>query len=152
MAVSSSHQITDSVLHTAITQLREFVEIRSVSNPNSSDYSKDNLQEAANFSSSLLQELGFDIRQVTVDDSPPFVLAEKIVDAAKPTILFYAHFDVQPVSREKWETDPFILTELDERLYGRGASDDKGGIIAIITALGIHQREYGALPCNVKIL
>jgi acetylornithine deacetylase/succinyl-diaminopimelate desuccinylase-like protein len=87
-----------------------------------------------------------------VGNSAPFVVAEKIDDIAKPTLLLYCHYDVQPVDREKWDTDPFKLVEKNGRLYGRGASDDKAGIIAIITALNAYQETSQKLPVNVKIL
>lgn len=146
-----TYRISKKELKTAIHQLREFVAIPSLSNTNSPDYHPKHLKAAADFASKKLEEIGFKVRQVKIGDSPFFILAEKIVNASKPTILLYAHYDVQPVDRSKWKSDPFILTERDGRLYGRGASDDKGGIIGIITALGAYQRAYGALPVNVKI-
>lgn len=151
-AVSNAYRISSQELALAIKQLKEFVAIPSVSNPNSPDYHMDHLKSAANYATKKLKELGFRVRQVVINDSAPFVIARKIVDASKPTILLYSHYDVQPVDRTKWLTDPFVLTEKDGRLYGRGSSDDKGGIIGIITALGAYQKAYGALPVNVKIL
>ncbi len=147
-----TYKISQEELRLSIEHLKEFVAIPSVSNPHSEDYNKDAICAAANYAGKLVSHLGFKTRQVTIGESAPFILAEKIVDTAKPTLLLYAHFDVQPVDRSKWNTDPFVLTERDGRLYGRGSSDDKGGIIGIITALGAYQKAYGALPVNVKIL
>lgn len=147
-----TYRISKEELGTAIQQLKEFVAIPSVSNPNSPDHDPKHLKSAAQFVVKKLEGIGFKVRQVIVGNSVPFILAEKIANASKPTILLYAHYDVQPVDRAKWATDPFVLSERDGRLYGRGASDDKGGIIGIIAALGAYQRAYGALPVNVKIL
>lgn len=158
MSLSINARVNSDVLASAIQDLRDFVAIPSVSNPESPDYSMQNLKRAADFANRKLELLGFTVTQVSIqgessdDISAPFLLGERIVDAAKPTLLFYGHYDVQPVDREHWDSDPFVLVERDGRLYGRGSSDDKGGIIAIITALGIYQKAYGALPCNVKVL
>lgn len=151
-SVGSSYKITDQEFNVAIEQLKEFVAISSVSNPNSSDFNMDSLKKAADFASGSLEKIGFSVRHVTIDGCAPFVLAEKIVDPSKPTVIAYGHYDLQPVDRPQWKSDPYVLTERDGRLYGRGASDDKGGIIAIVTALGAYQKAYGALPVNMKIL
>lgn len=137
----------------AYQELGAFVAIPSVSNPESPDHKPEHLGRAAVFAGDRLSEIGFHAELISVSGSAPYVVAEKIVDIAKPTILFYAHYDVQPVEREKWtQKDPFVMEERDGRLYGRGACDDKAGIIGIITALGAYQKAYGALPVNVKIL
>lgn len=153
MSVSSSYRINPAEFAEAIAQLRDFVAIPSVSNPNFTDYySMENLQKAADFTSDRFKDIGFEVRQVSIGGSAPYILAEKIVDVALPTLLFYAHYDVQPVDETKWKTPPFVLTLIDGRAYARGSSDDKAGIVAIITALGLYLREYGVFPCNIKFL
>ncbi|MGI9641407.1 MAG: M20/M25/M40 family metallo-hydrolase, partial [Acidimicrobiia bacterium] len=77
------------------------------------------------------------------------VFGEKIVSAEAPTVLLYAHHDVQPPGpATQWETDPFVPTTRDGRLYARGSSDDKAGIamhLGTIRALGAD------LPVNIKV-
>jgi acetylornithine deacetylase/succinyl-diaminopimelate desuccinylase-like protein len=136
----------------AVSELTKWVAIPSVSNPGSPDYNMKHLDEAAEFAVSRLKQLGFDVRTVRIGDSPLYVLANKVVDAAKATLLLYAHYDVQPVDREKWDSDPFTMMEKNGRLYGRGASDDKGGGIAIMSALKAYKDAGMELPVNVKIL
>ena len=73
------------------------------------------------------------------------VIGSKIVDEDAPTVLLYAHHDVQPVpDASAWNTDPFVGTVIDTRLYGRGAADDGGGI-------AIHSGALQALGDDLKV-
>src|SRR4029453_10005312 len=69
---------------------------------------------------------------------------------AAPTVLLYAHYDVQPpLNEDEWRTPPFELTEVDDRWYGRGAADCKGNIAMHLAAL----RALGDdVPVNLKLI
>jgi acetylornithine deacetylase/succinyl-diaminopimelate desuccinylase-like protein len=78
----------------------------------------------------------------------PGVYADRLTDRNAPTILFYAHHDVQPVGdRTRWSHDPFDPIERDGRLFARGASDDKAGVVALVAAVASWRDD---VPCNVK--
>lgn len=73
-------------------------------------------------------------------------------DASKKTVAIYGHLDVQPAALEDgWDTEPFVLTRKDEKLYGRGSSDDKGPVLAFIHAIEALQKSKNGLPVNVKV-
>eukprot|EP00274_Cyanoptyche_gloeocystis_P000128 CAMPEP_0196659044 /NCGR_PEP_ID=MMETSP1086-20130531/32824_1 /TAXON_ID=77921 /ORGANISM="Cyanoptyche gloeocystis , Strain SAG4.97" /LENGTH=495 /DNA_ID=CAMNT_0041992867 /DNA_START=99 /DNA_END=1586 /DNA_ORIENTATION=- len=91
---------------------------------------------------------------------PPCVYGENL-DAGEmqPTVLFYAHYDVMPIGdRSDWHSDPLVaeLKNVPERggdrLYGRGTADDKGGLMAILSALRAVSTSCSHLPINVKII
>lgn len=145
-------RVTDNQFNKAVTMLDELVAIRSVSHPNSPDYNMQHLKDAASYIESKLLDLGFEVSSTSIEGSAPFVMGKLGNDAYKPTVLLYAHYDVQPVDRTKWLSDPFIMEERDGRLYGRGASDDKAGICSILTAVEAYLQAGEDLPVNVKVL
>ena len=95
---------------------------------------------------------------VSASDPPdgsgqPALYAERLDAPGKPTILVYAHYDVQPPDPlDKWHSPPFEATERDGRLYGRGISDDKGPMMIALDTLAAFIAVEGRLPINVKLL
>ncbi len=107
------------------------------------------MREAAEW---VAGKLAFAGARVVETDGHPVVLAERIVSPEAPTILVYGHYDVQPPGDESsWTTPPFAADVRDGRLYGRGASDDKGPVIvALETLRRFHER--GGTGLNVRYL
>ena len=85
------------------------------------------------------------------NDGLPSVYGTAAGERTDRTLLFYTHYDVQPVDPvDLWESDPFKPERRGDRLYGRGMSDDKGNIIARTAAIRAFNELRGGLPCNLK--
>lgn len=83
----------------------------------------------------------------------PYIYSEWMEAPERPTVLLYAHHDVQPPGRdEKWSTPAWEPTERNGRLYGRGTADDKAGIMTHLAAIESYIKTGGRLPVNVKLL
>ncbi|XP_067944360.1 cytosolic non-specific dipeptidase-like [Watersipora subatra] len=86
-------------------------------------------------------------------DIPPIIFAHLGSDKSKKTILIYGHLDVQPAAKsDGWDTEPFVLQEIDGKLYGRGSTDDKGPCLAWINCIETHQKLGIELPVNLKFI
>jgi cysteinylglycine-S-conjugate dipeptidase len=134
----------------ARTELTELVAIRSVADPR--QYPPQECARTARWTLDRFADVGFaDVRlEPTADGSQAVFGTRPGPDPAAPTVLLYAHYDVQPPLDERaWRTPPFELTEVDGRWYGRGAADCKGNIVMHLTAL----RALGAaVPVNLKLI
>jgi acetylornithine deacetylase/succinyl-diaminopimelate desuccinylase-like protein len=100
-----------------------------------------------------LQGIGLDGVRVFETPRHPIVYAEKLVGPQKPTLLIYGHYDVQPVEpAAAWTVPPFGAVIRGDKLYGRGASDDKGQLFTHAKALELLLANGQLLPLNVKLL
>lgn len=113
---------------------------------------KGDVRKAAEYLRDNLKSIGMDKVEVCETDGHPIVYAEKIIDPAKPTVLVYGHYDVQPADPlELWESGPFEPVIKNEKIICRGACDDKGQVFAHAKALEM-MLANDSLPCNVKLM
>ena len=109
----------------------------------------DDVRRSAEATATLFREAGLDTQIVEADGGLPAVIARMAPPEGRPTVLLYAHHDVQPEGdRADWDSEPFEPTERDGRLYGRGAADDKAGIAAHLAAIRAHG---DGLPVGVTV-
>ena len=93
------------------------------------------------------------LQNVRLVETPgnPVVYGDWLGAEGAPTILFYGHYDVQPVDPlELWESPPFEATVRDGEIYARGAADDKGQVFMHFKAIEAHLKQNGRLPVNMK--
>ena len=109
------------------------------------------VRASADEAAALLRRAGLpEVEVVSVAGGQPAVLGWRPGPAGTPTVLLYAHHDVQPTGdRASWDSDPFEPSERDGRLYGRGVADDKAGLATHLAALRAHGDE---LPVGVIVL
>jgi len=129
-------------------ELEQLVRIPSVS---FAEFDPDGLQQSATATAEILERSGWTgVRFLESDGAPPAVYAACDGPAGAPTVLLYAHHDVQPPGpAEAWDSPPFQPVVRGGRLYGRGTADDKAGIVVHAAALRAHG---GRPPVSVRVL
>ncbi|GII01048.1 dipeptidase [Planobispora takensis] len=132
----------------AVEDLKRLVSIPSVAFPG---HPEEPVHAAAAATEELLRGAGLpEVRQIPVDGSFPAVYGEAPAPPGAPTVLLYAHYDVQPPGDPAlWNTPAFEPTEIDGAVYGRGAADDKSGVISHVAALRAFQ---GRFPVGIKVI
>lgn len=140
-----------SLIPRARAELAELVAFASVADER--QFPRSESQKAAAWITGALREEGFqDVALLDTPDGTQSVYGYLPGPADAPTVLLYAHYDVQPpLDESAWLSPPFELTERDGRWYGRGAADCKGGLLMHFTALRA-LKEHGGVPLNVKVI
>src|SRR5690606_8565085 len=113
---------------------------------------KGDVRKAAEFLKEKFTIAGVDKAVIFETKGHPIVYAEKILDTSLPTVLVYGHYDVQPADPlELWDSPPFEPVIKDEKIYARGACDDKGQFYMHIKAFEV-MAKTNTLQCNVKMM
>ncbi len=144
------HHTIDTRRAAMLEDLIAFLRIPSIS---SLPAHQPDIKAAADFVATQLRQAGMHNVRLITDYGNPLVVGEWIAAPGKPTILIYGHYDVQPVDPiQQWESPPFEPTIRDEKIYARGATDDKGQLLAMIQGVRLCMEARDALPVNVRFL
>ena len=133
-----------------INELIEYLKIPSIS---TLEENKGDMQKCATFVADKLKEAGMDKVEIFQTAGHPLVYGEWLGAPGQPTVLFYGHFDVQPVDPlDLWDSPPFEPVIKDGKIWGRGTSDDKGQNFVHIKSVEAFFKTTGRLPVNVKFI
>ncbi|MGH9571708.1 MAG: dipeptidase, partial [Candidatus Angelobacter sp.] len=132
-------------------ELKDLLRIPSVS---TAPEHKDDVRRAAEFVANDLRRMGMENVEVIPTRGHPLIYADWLHAAGKPTVLCYAHYDVQPAEPlNEWISPPFEPAERNQNIYARGAVDDKGQLWMELKAIEALMKGHGGkLPLNVKFI
>src|SRR5918993_3911882 len=132
-----------------VDELKQYLAIPSIS---ALPQHSGDVRRAAEWTAEELRRVG--LQNVKLIDTPgnPVVYGDWLGAPGAPTILFYGHYDVQPVDPvDQWITPPFEATVRDGEIYARRSADDKGQIFMHFKAIEAHLKQNGQLPCNIRV-
>lgn len=133
-----------------LKELFEFLRIPSISTKK--EHAPD-VQRCAQWVADHMRRVGMQNAQIFPTAGHPIVYSEWAGAPGQPTILFYGHYDVQPVDPVNlWTSPPFEPTIRGENLYARGSADDKGQVFVHLKGVEAYMQNQGSLPCNLKML
>lgn len=144
----------DDNIENSVTRLEKLLSFKSIS---TDPTYKEDCKDTAKFLVEMLKEIGFEA-SIRETEGHPMVVAHHNSDRTNaPHVLFYGHYDVQPVDPiEQWQSDPFVATRKikngKEVIVARGSSDDKGQLMTFIEACRSYKELYNSLPLRVTIL
>lgn len=141
---------TKESVASAIELLKQYLAFPTVSAQNTA------IPETVQFVVKMIEEAGGEAQTLDELGGNPVVYgyfpAGSNGDSSK-TLLFYNHYDVQPPEPlDEWNSEPFQATIKDGKLFARGVADNKGDLVARLTAIKVLQKTQGGLPCNIKFL
>ena len=131
-----------------VDELKQYLAIPSIS---ALPQHAADVRRAAEWTAEELRRVG--LQNVKLIDTPgnPVVYGDWLEAPGAPTMLFYGHYDVQPVDPvDQWITPPFEATVRDGEIYARGSADDKGQVFMHIKAVEAHLKQSGRLPLNIR--
>ncbi|KIL49601.1 dipeptidase [Jeotgalibacillus soli] len=145
--------INDYLASNREKHLKELTEWLSIPSISSLSAHKEDTIKGAEWLAQALKDIGMENVELYPTKGHPVVYADWLHAEGKPTVLIYGHYDVQPVDPlHLWETPPFVPTVREDKIYARGATDDKGQSFMHLKAIEAIMQTQGELPVNVKFL
>jgi acetylornithine deacetylase/succinyl-diaminopimelate desuccinylase-like protein len=133
-----------------VSELKDYLAIPSIS---ALPQHQADVRRCAEWTADELRRIGLQNVRLVETPGNPVVYGDWLDAPGAPTMLFYGHYDVQPVDPvELWESPPFEATVRDGEIYARGSADDKGQIFMHFKAIEAHLRQAGRLPINVRVV
>ena len=131
-----------------VDELKQYLAIPSIS---ALPQHSDDVRRCADWTAEELKRVGLQNVRIIDTQGHPVVYGDWLGAPGAPTILFYGHYDVQPVDPvDQWTSPPFEATVRDGEIYARGSADDKGQVFMHIKAVEAHLKQHGKLPLNMK--
>jgi acetylornithine deacetylase/succinyl-diaminopimelate desuccinylase-like protein len=133
-----------------LDELKAFLAIPSIS---ALPQHAGDVQRCAEWCADEMRRIGLENVRLIATPGNPVVYGDWLHASGAPTILFYGHYDVQPVDPlDLWQSPPFEATIRDGEIYARGSADDKGQVFMHFKAIEAHLKQAGSLPVNIKII
>ena len=133
-----------------ISELKNYLAIPSIS---ALPQHQADVKRCAEWTAEEMKRIGLENVRLVETPGNPVVYGEWLHAPGAPTMLFYGHYDVQPVDPvDLWESPPFEATVRDGEIYARGAADDKGQVFMHFKAIEAHLKNGGSLPVNIKVI
>lgn len=149
-ATTPLRPVVDDLMGRARTDLAELVAFPSVHGAPGREQA---CQDAATWVVDAFTEAGVPCSSICTVDGSHAVIGHHPGPEGSPTVLLYAHHDVQPADDADWASPPFTLTERDGRWYGRGAADCKGNVVAHLTALrALRDDDTAGFPVGIRVV
>jgi acetylornithine deacetylase/succinyl-diaminopimelate desuccinylase-like protein len=149
-----SHLNVIDFIHTSrdryVSELKTYLAIPSIS---ALPEHREDVRRCAQWTADEMTRIGLENVRLIETGGHPVVYADWLHAADAPTILFYGHYDVQPVDPvDLWDSPPFEATVREGEIYARGAADDKGQVFMHLKAIEAHLKQGGALPVNIRLV
>jgi acetylornithine deacetylase/succinyl-diaminopimelate desuccinylase-like protein len=133
-----------------VSELKEYLAIPSIS---ALPAHREDVRRCAEWTAEEMRRIGLENVRLIETAGHPVVYGDWLHAPDAPTILFYGHYDVQPVDPvDLWESPPFEATVREGEIYARGAADDKGQVFMHFKAIEAHLKQSGSLPVNLKLI
>lgn len=134
--------------------LKDLIELARIPSCSFEGFDPEQVKRSARAVAELMRRHGIEnVEILEFEGAHPYVYGDWLKAPGKPTLLLYAHHDVQPPGRvHLWKTPPFEPTIVGDRLFGRGTADDKAGIVIHTATIASFLKTAGKLPVNVKLI